>query len=90
MSTSKENNKALEKLNDKLLERMNDRGIIASYLSSPLSKITNPENTSQFTIVKDSNSNRINDLLIHNSIPVTLYDNLLTFRETGKIFELNG
>ena len=67
---------------------MNDRGIIASYLMSPSSKITNPENTSQFKLVKDSNSNRVNDLLIHNTIPVTLYDNLLTFCDTGKIFEL--
>ena len=56
------NNKALEKLNDKLLEIMNDRGTLATYLMSPLSKITNPENTSQFKLVKDSNSNRGNDL----------------------------
>ena len=39
------NNQAIENLNDKLLEIMNDRGIIASYLMSSLSKITNPENT---------------------------------------------
>ena len=63
---------------------MNDRGIIASYLLSPLSKITNLENTSQFNLVKDSNSYRVKELLIHNTIPVTLYDNLLIFRETTK------
>ena len=63
---------------------MNDRGKIASYLLSPLSKITNLENTSQFKLVKDFYSNRVNDLLIHSSIPVTLFDNLLTFRDTGK------
>ena len=40
-------NQALENLNDKLLEIMKDRGVIASYLLSPLSKITKPENTSQ-------------------------------------------
>ena len=55
---------------------------------SLLSKITNPENTSQFKIVKDHNSNRVNDLLIHNTIPITLHDNLLTFRDTGKVFEI--
>ena len=49
--SSKENNLALENLNNKLLEIMNDRGILASYLMSPLSKITNPENTSQFKLV---------------------------------------
>ena len=69
---------------------MNDRGIIASYLKSHLSKITNPENTTQFRLVKVSSSNRVNGMLIHNTIPITLHDNLLTFRDTGKIFELKG
>ena len=84
------NNEALENLNNKLLEIMNDRGILASYLMSPLSKITNPENTTQYKLVKDANSNRVNDLNINNSIPITLYNNLLTFRDTGKEFELKG
>ena len=57
---------------------------------SPLSKITNPENTSQFTLVKDHNSNRVNDLKINKTIPITLYGNILTFRDTGKQFELKG
>ena len=69
---------------------MYDRGILASYLISPLSKITNPENTSQFKLVKDSSSNRVDDLLIHNTIPITLYNNMLTFRDTGREFELKG
>ena len=69
---------------------MNDRGILASYLLSPLSKITDPENTSQFNLIKHRNSNRVNDLLMHIRIPVTLYKNLLTFRDTGKEFELQG
>ena len=69
---------------------MNDRGILASYLMSPLSKITNPENTSQFKLVKDPSSNRVNDLLMKNKIPITLYGNILTFRDTGKKFELTG
>ena len=90
MLTSKENNKALEILNNKILEIMNDRGIIASFLLSPLSKITNPDNTRQFELVKDSNSNRVNHLLIHNTIPITLSNNLLTFRDSGKEFESKG
>ena len=69
---------------------MNDRGILATYLMSPLSKITNPEITSQFKLVKDSSSNRVNDLKIHNSIPITLYGNMLPFRDTIKQFELKG
>ena len=73
--SSKENNLALENLNNKLLEIMNDRGILASYLMTPLSKITNPDNTTQFKLEIDPNSNRVNDLLLKNKIPVTLYNN---------------
>ena len=69
---------------------MNDRGILASYLMSPISKITNPENSSQFKLVKDSNSYRVDDLKINKTIPITLYYNMFTFRDTGKEFELKG
>ena len=88
--SSIKNNQAIENLNNKLLEIMNDRGILASYLMSPLSKITNPEKSTQFKLVKDSSSNRVNELLIHDTIPITLYNILLTFRDTGKEFELTG
>ena len=63
---------------------MIDRGILATYLMFPLSKITNPENTSQYKTVKHHISNRIGDLLMKNTILITLHDNLLTFRHTGK------
>ena len=88
--SSIKNNQAIENVNNKLLEIMNDRGILATYLMSPLSKITNPENTTQFKLVKDANSNRVNDLNINNSIPITLYNNMITFRDTGKDFEIKG
>ena len=81
--SSLENSKAIENLNERVLEIMIDRGIAASYLMCVLSKVTNFENTIQLSLVKDSNSNRVNDLLKHNSIQVTLYYNLLTFRDTG-------
>ena len=84
------NNKAIENLNNKLLEIMKDRGILASYLMSPLSKISNPENTTQFKLVNHSTSNRVNDLKINNSIPITLHNNLLTFPDTCKELELKG
>ena len=67
-----EKNKAMENLNNKLLEIINNRGNLASHLMSPLSKITNPENTSQFKIVIGSSSNRVNELLKHNTILITL------------------
>ena len=70
--TSVKNNQAIENLDNKLLELLNDRGIIATYLLSPLAKIFNPENSTQFKLIKDHNSNRINDLLKNNTIPITL------------------
>ena len=88
--TSMKNNQVIENLNNKLLEIMNDRGTLASYLLSPLSKITNPENTTQFKLVKDSNSNNVNDLKINKTTPITLYNKMLTFRDTGREFELKG
>ena len=69
---------------------MNDGGITASYLLYPLAKITDPENSTQFELVKDSSSFGVNNLIIHNSIPITLHDILLTFRDTNKQFELKG
>ena len=88
--SSIKNNQAIENIDNKLLEIMNDRAIISSYLLSPLSKIFNPENTTQFKLINDSTSDRVNDLKINNSIPITLYNNTLTFRDTGKEFELKG
>ena len=88
--TSIKNNLAIENINNNLLEIMNDRGISATYLMSPLSRITNPDNTSQFRLVKDPSSNRVNDLKINKTIPITLYGNMLTFRDTNKQFELKG
>ena len=46
--TSNNNNEALENLNNELLEIVNGRGVLATFLMSPLSKITKPENVSQF------------------------------------------
>ena len=88
--TSFKNNLAIENISNNLLEIMNDRGILATYLMSPLSRITNLDNKSQFRLVKDSSSNRVNDLKINNTIPITLYGNMLTFRDTNKQFELKG
>ena len=88
--TSIRNNQAMENINKILLEIMNDRGILATYWMSPLSKITNPENVTQFKLLKDSNSKRVNDLKINRTVPITLYNNMLEFRDTGKEFELKG
>ena len=68
---------------------MNDRGTVASYLMSPSSEITNRERNSQFKLMKDLSSNRVNDLLKNKTVPYTLYNNLLGFRKTDKKFDLN-
>ena len=70
MLTSIENNKQLENLNNKLSEIMNDKGIIAPFLISSLSKTAKLATTSQFKLVKDSISNRVRDLLMHNPKPL--------------------
>ena len=88
--TSIKNNQAIENLNNKLLKIMKDRGILATYLLSPLSKITNPEKASQYKPVKNSNSNRVNDLKINKTVPFTLKNNKLKFRDTSKEFELKA
>ena len=90
MLTSKESNNALENINNQFLEIMNDKGILASYLLSPLSRIINPAHTTQYKLVKVSNSNRVNDLLINKTIPVTIYNNLLSFCDTDEKFESQG
>ena len=69
---------------------MHVRNIISSYLSSPLSKIANPEHTSQYIVVNDRSSNRVIDLLMNKAKPVTLYNNLLTFRDADKKLKLHG
>ena len=64
--------------------------MLATYLMSPLSIITNLEKSCQFKLVRDFNSNIVNDLKTNKRIPITLYNKLLTFRDKGKEFELKG
>ena len=90
MVTFKENNKALAdsksharspiaNLNEKLFDMMIERGVLESYLLFPLSKITQPEHTSQFKLVGNPQSNRINDLSINKTVAVALCDNFTPF-----------
>ena len=83
-------NKAIENLNEKNLELMNDQGLIAPYLSSSLFNLFKPENKSQFRLKKDPNSTKLNDFLIHRGIPVTLFSNMIPFRDSNKSFKLEG
>ena len=84
------NNKALENLNEKILELMNDKGLIAPYLTTSLVEVFKKDNKSQFRLRKDPNSTKMNDFLIHGTIPVNIFSNMITFRDSNKTFRLEG
>ena len=84
------NNKAIENLNEKILELMNDKGLIAPYLTTSLVEVFKKDNKSQFRLRKDPNSTKLNDFLIHGTIPVTIFSNMIVFRDSNKSFRLEG
>ena len=84
------NNKAIENLNEKILELMNDKCLIAPYLTTSLVEVFKKDNKSQFRLRKDPNSTKMNDFLIHGTIPVTIFSNMITFRDSNKTFRLEG
>ena len=79
----------MENLNENVLELMNDKGMIAPYLASSLVNFFNLKK-SQFRLIKDLNSIEMNEFLISDGTPVTLYSKMLTFRDSNKTFELDG
>ena len=84
------NNKAIENLNEKILELMNDKGLIAPYLTTSPVEVFKKDNKSQFRLRKDPNSTKLNDFLIHGIIPVTIFSNMIVFRDSNKSFRLEG
>ena len=84
------NNKAISDLDEKILEIMNDKGMIAPYLTTSLVEVFKKDNKSQFRLRKDNNSTKMNDFLIHGNIPVTIFSNMITFRDSKKSFRLEA
>ena len=84
------NNKAIENLNEKILELMNDKGLIAPDLTTSLVEVFKKDSKSQFRLRKDPNSTKMNDFLIHGTIPVTIFSNMITFRDSKKTFRQEG
>ena len=80
------NNKAIENLNENVLESMNDKGLI----DSSLIEVIKSDNKGQFRLTKDHNSTKPNDFLINEKVPVTIFSNMLTFRDTKKVFKIEG
>ena len=69
---------------------MNEKGVITPYLTTSLANVLSLENKSQFRLRKDPNSTKMNDFLIHRGIPVTLFSNMLIFRDSNKSSKLEG
>ena len=69
---------------------MNHKGLIAPCLTSSLVRLFKTENKSQFRFKKDLNSTKMNDFLINEGIPVTLFSNKITFRDSNKLFKSDG
>ena len=88
--TSNKNTKAISDLNEKVLELMNEKGLITPYLTSSLVEVFKKDNKSQFRLRKDPNSTKMNDFLIHGTMPVTIFSNMITFRDSNKSFRLEG
>ena len=88
--TSINNNKAIENLNENILELLDEKSLIAPYLTSSLVNVFKPENKSQFRLKKDLNSTKINDFTMNGCIPVTIFSNMITFRDSKKVFKLDG
>ena len=53
--------------------------MIAPFLASSLVNLFKPESVSQFRLIKDHNSVRMNEFLTNTSVPITLYSKMLTF-----------
>ena len=69
---------------------MDDKGLIAPYLTSSIVEVFKKDNKSQFRLGKDPNSTKMNDFLIHGTVPVTIFSNMMTFRDSNKSFRLEG
>ena len=64
--------------------------MIASYLTSSLVEVFKKDKKSQFRLRKDPDATKLNDFLIHGKIPVTIFSNMITFRDTDETFRLEG
>ena len=80
----------MESLNEKILDLMNDKGMIPPYLASVLVNSFKLENKSQFRLIKDLNSTKMSGFLISEGISVTLFSNMLTFRDDNKSLKIDG
>ena len=67
---------------------LNDKSKLVPCLATALVNLFKLGNTSPFKILKKSTIKKIKDFLINKNIPATFHDNLLTFHDSNKKFEL--
>ena len=68
---------------------MNHKAMIAPFLASSLVNLLRPENKGQVRLIIDLNSTKMNGFLISGGIPVTLFSEKLTLRDSKKSFKLD-
>ena len=59
-------------------------------IDSSLIEVIKSDNKGQFRLTKDPNSTKLNDFLFNEKVPVTIFNNMLTFRDTKKVFKIKG
>ena len=64
--------------------------MIAPYLASSFVNRFKPENRSQSRLIKDPNLTKIIDFKTNGGKPVTIYSNMLTFKDTNRTFKFDG
>ena len=52
--------------------------MIAPYITTSLVEVFKKDNKSQLRLRKDNNSTKMNNFLIHGTIPVTIFSNMIT------------
>ena len=72
------------------MELVNDKGTIRPYLASSLVNLFKLESKSQFSLLKDLSSTKMNNLWINTSVLVTLYSKMFTFIDTNASLKLDG
>ena len=66
------------------ISRVNERkSLIAPYLASFFVNRFKPENRCQSRLIKDPNLTKIKDFKINGGKPVTIYSNMLSFKDTN-------
>ena len=88
---SKDNIEATVDLNGKKLESLTNNCKRLLYLAKCSSNLTSLEERNQVRLLVDPRSDKVNDVMKSNTVPVSIYDKLITFEDSNKErLEVNG